>query len=127
MPHDSRSRSRIVLWANRLNRLPRSTRIIVVAVITMELVALAWLVVSRITGVNALDADPQVTTQIVIVCVLGLVFYGVGWWAMVGFDLDPDRPWYAGTPAVWFAAAGAAGLIVIVMLALFGLALGYVL
>jgi len=71
------------------------------------------------------DVDPL--TPALIAVALGVILYAIGWWALVGFEGDPRRPWHAGTPAVLYVAAGGAGLVLIVMLALFGLAFGYVL
>lgn len=119
--------SRIDQWADRMDRMPRTARIILSLAITLELVVLAWLIVAELFGIDIMDSGSKTTVPLLLVLVLGIVFYVVGWWAMVGFDTDPNRPWHAGSPAVLYLAAGAAGLIVLLLLALFGLALGYVL
>jgi len=121
----SRSPSRIDHLADRINRWPRPLRIVVGIVITLELTVLAWLVLAWAFDVAVLAVDPDVTAPLTIVIVLGLLFYGFGWFAMVGFDMHPETPWRAGRPAVWFVAGGAAGLVSIIMLVLFGLAFGY--
>jgi hypothetical protein len=58
---------------------------------------------------------------------LGQAAFLVGWWAVVGFDLNPAQPWHAGRPAGVYVAAGVIGLAVLIVLILFGLLFGYVL
>ncbi len=123
----ARNVSRIELWAARLDRMPRGARVAISLVITLVLVVLAWLVITLVLGVEILDPDPHLEVPLIVVIALGIVFYVIGWWALVGFDLDPQRPWHAGTAAVLYAAAGAASLVLVIMLALFGLAFGYIL
>ena len=117
--------SRITEWTERINRMPRITRIVLALGITLELTVLLSVVIDRtlIDQVVEGSVDPMVPA--LIAAGLGLVFYGVGWWAMVGFELN--QPWRAGTPAVLFVAAGVAGLALIIVLALSGLVFGYLL
>ena len=44
---------------------------------------------------------------------------------LVGFEWNPARPWHPGRAAVLYTAAGGAGLLLVIVLALFGLAFGY--
>jgi hypothetical protein len=117
--------SRVEQWSARLNRMPRVLRMVISLIITLELVVLAWLLIAAALDIDIFDPDPDLTLPLLLVTVLGLVFYGVGWWAMVGFD--SGGPWQAGTPAVIFSAAGCAGFILVIMLVLLGLAFGYIL
>jgi hypothetical protein len=117
--------SRVEQWSNRLNRMPRMLRMVLSLAITLELVILAWLLIAAVLDIHIFDPDPDLTLPLVLITALGLVFYSVGWWAMVGFDTS--GPWQAGPPAVIFAAAGCAGLILVIMLVLLGLAFGYIL
>jgi hypothetical protein len=119
--------SRMQIWAARIDRMPRGVRVVLSLITTLELVVLAWVVMSELFGVDLFDSDPDLLVPLLIVLGLGLVFYGIGWWAMVGFDLDPALPWRAGRPAVLYLAAGIGALVLLIMLALFGLAFGYIL
>lgn len=119
------SLSQFAVWMARINRMPRTARVMFALFFTLELVILAWLVVSALFGIEVLDTDPDATAPLVIVVVLGLVVYGVGWWSMVGFEVT--EAWQAGLPAVIFVAVGMLGLVVLVILVLFGLAFGYIL
>jgi hypothetical protein len=112
-------------WMARIDRMPRMTRIVLALFFTLVLVVLAWLVFSVLFGIEVFDPNPDATAPLVVVVVLGLVVYGVGWWSMVGFEID--QPWQAGLPAVVFVTAGLLGLLLIVVLVLFGLAFGYIL
>lgn len=116
--------SRVEQWSARLNRMPRMLRMVLSLAITLEMVVLAWLLIATILDIELFDPNQDLTVPMVLVTVLGLVFYGVGWWAMVGFD---TAPWQAGTPAVIYTVAGCAGLFLVLMLVLLGLAFGYIL
>jgi len=118
--------SRIDLWARRLNRLPRPARILLSLVVTLELVILVWLALSQMFGINLFSTDSSLTVLLVVVLALGLVFYGIAWWAMVGFDSDPEHPWRAGTPAVILSILGVGGLVMVLVLGVLGLVLKYV-
>jgi hypothetical protein len=117
----------IELWTARLDRLSRLWRVVLSLLITLELVVLCSVIIDRVFIDSVLKGKVGAMTPAWIAAALGLVFYAVGWWALVGFDLDPDEPWHAGRWAVWYVALGAAGLVLMVMLALFGLAFGYLL
>jgi len=116
------SSNRVAQWAARLSRISHLWRIVLGLLIALELAILAWVVVDRIV-INEFGN----TTSTFVAVAVGLVAYAVGWWALVGFDNDPGQPWRAGAPAVWYVTAGAAGLVALIMVALLGLAFGYVL
>lgn len=111
----------------RLNRVRRPWRVVLSLLITLELVALLWLVLAQIFGVGVFEPGDDAGTALLIAVVLGFAVYGLGWAALVGFDLDPDRPWRAGRLAVLYVAAGAAGAFTVAVLILYGLIFGYVL
>src|SRR5690554_8230698 len=116
------STDRDTQWAELLTRVPHVWRIVLVLLVTLVLALLAWVVVDRII-VNEFGSMTPTFAAVAV----GLLVYGVGWWALVGFADDPQHPWHAGASAVWFVAAGAAGLVTLVMLAAVGLIFGYVL
>jgi len=118
---DTYSSDRIAQWAARLSRVPHVWRIVLGGLIAMELAILVWVIVDRVV----INEFGNITSTFVAVAV-GVLAYGVGWWALVGFDGTPGEPWRAGAPAVWYVAAGAAGLVTLIMLAILGLAFGYV-
>jgi hypothetical protein len=117
--------SRITEWTERINRMSRGGRIRLTLVITLVLTVLLSVVIDRTLIDRVVEGSVDPMLPALIAAGLGLVFYGVGWWAMVGFELN--EPWRAGTPAVVFVVAGVAGLVLIIVLALFGLVFGYLL
>jgi hypothetical protein len=119
--------SRIEQWADRLDRMSRAWRVVLSLLITLELVILLSLFIDRVLIDRVVAGDVGAAVPAWIAVILGIVLYIVGWWALVGFDFNPDRPWRAGTPAVLYVAAGGACLVILVILALFGLAFGYLL
>ena len=123
----SHAPSRIEQWAALINRLRRATRIALSVVIALELTLLISLIVDRLLIAAVYDGDVGAMVPALIAVGFGVLFYVIGWWALVGFDADPTRPWRAGRPAVLYAAVGAAGVIALVMLILIGLAQGYIL
>jgi len=118
--HSTLSSDRVALWAERLTRLPHVWRIVLGFLITLVMAILAWVVVDRLV-----IGELGNTTSTFVAVAAGLLVYGVAWWALVGFDDNPQQPWQAGPAAVWLVAAGAAGLVALVMLAVLGLAFGY--
>jgi len=66
-------------------------------------------------------------TPALIEATIGVVLYVIGWWLLVGFDADPEKPWQARPLTVGYVAAGVVVLVLLIMLALFGLAFGYIL
>ncbi|MBI5958166.1 MAG: hypothetical protein HY866_05505 [Chloroflexi bacterium] len=115
--------SRIDLWAGRLNRLPRLGRVILSLLITLELVVLVSIVVDGLLIDEVVAGDVGAGMPILIEAVFGVIFYSLGWWALVGFD----QPWRATTASVLYFAAGVIGLGLILILVLYGLAFGYLL
>lgn len=115
------SSNRVQQWAARLTRISHLWRIVLSFLIALELAMLSWVVVDRIV----INEFGNMTSTFVAVAV-GVLAYGVGWWALVGFDDNPRQLWRADARAVWFVAAGAAGLVALVMLAILGLAFGYI-
>ncbi len=121
------SASAIDRWAARLGRLSRGWRVLLSLVITLELVILLSFVVDRLLIQRVVEGDLARAAPAWIAVGVGLVLYALGWWALVGFDWDPTRPWRPGRAAVLYTAAGGAGLLVMIVLVLFGLAFGYLL
>ncbi len=115
---------RLVAWLDQMSRL---RRVLLSLGITIEYVILVSLVVDRLLIDAVLSGDVEPLVPAWIAAGLGVVFYGIGWWALVGFDIDPDRPWRAGNPAGLYVTGGAVALALLVMLALFGVLFGYVL
>lgn len=115
--------ARIDLWAGRLNRLPRLWRVILNVVITLELVVLVSVIVDNLLIDAVVEGNVGAGTPILIEAIFGVIFYIIGWWALVGFD----DPWRATTASVLYFAAGAISLVLILMLILYGLAFGYLL
>jgi len=115
--------SRIDVWADRLARLSHWVRVFLALAIALELTVLLSIAVDRLLLDAVVDGDVDPMTPALIAVVFGVILYGIGWWAMIGFD----SPWQPGTPAVLYTAAGAAGLVILVALVLFGLAFGYLL
>ncbi|MBN1202336.1 MAG: hypothetical protein JXJ20_10815 [Anaerolineae bacterium] len=129
MPDHNEARyvSPVERWSARIDRMGRRRRIILALLITLELVALTSLIIDRLLIGRVVEGDVNPMTPALIEAGLGLLFYGIGWWAMVGFDWDPQSPWRAGRPAVVYTVLGAASLVLLVLLVLFGLVFGYVL
>lgn len=123
----TKTQSRVDVWALRINRWPRLTRVIVSLAVTVILTLLAWLLLAEIFGLKPLDAETDATLPLLLDVGVALFLYALGWWALVGFDLDPNRPWQAGSVAVLYVAAGVAGAFILIMLFIFGLAFGYIL
>jgi hypothetical protein len=106
--------SRIEQWAARIEALPRLLRITLTLVTTVLLVFLVWALLAELVGGGLVSADPSPALTL-IVALMGMLIYGAGWAALVGFDNRPGGAWHAGPSAVYFLAAGGAALAVIVV------------
>lgn len=113
--------SRMDRWAGRIDRLSRMMRVSLSLGITLVLVVLIWLVLGVIFGVEPLDPSPDTTAPLFLTVCLGMAVYAVGWAALVGFELDPERPWRAGPASVLMVVAGLTGLIMVIMLVIYAL------
>ncbi len=122
-----RSETRMALWVARIERWPRVGRMVLSFVIALILSGLVWWAVAQLLGIGPLEAHPNATLALGIVVVAGFVFYGYGWWVLVGFDTDPARPWQARPRSVWYVFLGGVGLVMVVVLLLLGLVYGYLL
>ena len=122
-----RSETRMALWLARIERWPRVGRIALSFIITLVLAGLVWWAVAKALGIGPLEEHPDATLALVIVVVAGFAFYVYGWWVLVGFDRDPARPWQAHPRSVWYVWVGGVGLLLAVLLLLFGLVYGYIL
>ncbi|MGQ9850501.1 MAG: hypothetical protein ACUVSU_10690 [Aggregatilineaceae bacterium] len=121
------SADRIGQWAAWINRQSRGRRVALSLAITVELVILVSVLVDRLLIDRVTAGDLSRAAPAWIAAGVGVVVYVLGWWALVGFDWNPAQPWRAGTGAVLFTVAGAAALIVLAVLALYGLVFGYLL
>jgi hypothetical protein len=122
-----RSQTRYARLVGWLDRLPRLRRVLLSLGITVEFVILASLVIDRLLIDSVLSGDVHPLVPAWVAAGLGVVFYGIGWWALVGFDFDADHPWRAGNPAGLYVTAGLLALALLAVLVLFGMMFGYVL
>ncbi len=110
-----------------LDRQPRGRRVALSLAITVELVILVSVMVDRLLVDRVIAGDLSRSAPAWIAAGTGVIVYVIGWWVLVGFDWNPGQPWRAGKGAVLFAVIGAAALIVLMVLALYGLLFGYLL
>ncbi|GIV81775.1 MAG: hypothetical protein KatS3mg051_1129 [Anaerolineae bacterium] len=114
-------------WAAWIQRQSRGRRVALSLAITVELVILVSVVVDRLLVDRVTAGDLSRSAPAWIAAGTGVIVYVIGWWALVGFDWNPGQPWRAGKSAVLFTVIGAAALIVLIVLALYGLLFGYLL
>lgn len=115
--------SRTERIANRINALSRPSRMAIniwISLMTMGVVGLP--LVFLFGGQNKASTIP-----IVAVATVWLVVYAAGWYALIGFDLDEERPWQAGKPAVWIVVIGIIMTFLVALELIFGLLFGLVL
>lgn len=127
MAQETRSlwQMRMQRWTARLSRWSRWLRVTLSLIITLELTVFVGLLVDSIVVGDALSQDVGArTTALVIIAVVGVVIYAVGWWALVGFDFDPDHPWQANAASVLFVLAGLIAFFVLAVLVVAGLLFG---
>jgi TRAP-type C4-dicarboxylate transport system permease small subunit len=117
--------TRVEKIAARVDRMSRPARIAINMVISLLVVAVLGLPVTLLFAGDASEGSVLYAPSI-IVAVIWLIIYGVGWWALVGFDVDPQQPWQAGKPAVWVTVLGAGAAFVLLLEIIFGLLYGLV-
>jgi hypothetical protein len=102
-------------WAARIEGIPRLTRIILTLIITVFVVLLLWAVLAEVVGGGITSADPNANITLLVI-VLGVVFYGAAWGALVGFENRQEKTWHAGPSAVYFLIVGLVSLILLVII-----------
>jgi hypothetical protein len=117
---------RIDRIARRVGRIPRFSRILLATAISLVIVGLVALPMAFIIADQAAEGGVLYGPTIVIALVF-LVAYGLGWWALVGFDADPNQPWQADRPAGWMVVVGIVALVVLLLEVIFGLLFGFAL
>lgn len=102
-------------WAARIDAIPRLMRIILTLIITVFLVLALWAVLAEVAGGGITSANPNANITLLAI-VLGVIFYGAAWGALVGFENRQDKTWHAGPAAVYFLIAGLLSLVLLVII-----------
>ncbi len=110
--------SRFDRIANRINRLPRRSRILIamgVSLMIMALVGLPLVYLSAGDSIEEISKKDNLTVPTIIVIGIWLVIYVLCWQALVGFSSDEEQPWEAGKPAVWAVLGGCLATILVIV------------
>lgn len=115
--------------AARLDRMSRGSRIMLNMWTSIAVSVLIGLPVVLLFSrdVNQLEQGEILYAPTIIVAVLWLVVYAYGWWALVGFDWDPEVPWRARQPAVAMLVVSVIASFLLVLEAVVALMFGFVL
>jgi hypothetical protein len=98
----------------RAQSMSRPTRIVINTLISLLIVALIGLpIMFFIAGDDSGESGGTSTMPVTILAVLWLIIYGVGWWALVGFDIEEE--WQPGRPAGWMLVVGIGGLLLLII------------
>lgn len=111
----------IQVW---VDRLPRGSRIGLNAIISLMVMVVLGLPIVLITAgsqVNSVESGEVLYLPTIVIAVLWLVLYGVGWWALVGFDWDVEQEWRAQRTSVYVVLLGAAAFVITIFGCIFGL------
>lgn len=111
---------RIVARIDALSRPSRMALNIWVSLVVMGVIGLPLVF---LTG----GENGGSTASVIIVAVVWLIVYATGWYAFLGFDLDEERPWQAGKPAVWMVVMGVVMTFLVIVELIFGFLFGFVL
>lgn len=111
----------VQIW---VDGLPRGARIGLNAFISLLVMVVLGLPIVLITAgsqVNEIESGEVLYIPTIVIAVAWLAIYGIGWWALVGFDWDLDIEWRAERPAVWMVLLGATAFLLIIFGCIFGL------
>lgn len=110
----------------RAQGMSRPTRIIINTLISLLIVALIGVpMMFLIAGDDSAEGGGASTLPVTIIAVLWLIIYGVGWWALVGFDIEEE--WQPGRPAGWMLVVGIGALLILIIEIVAGLLFGLLL
>lgn len=113
-------RTRLDSLVYQIDQLPRLSRI-------MLNMLWALMIVGILVSPLVLLLSTETLSNLIIFMAIGWVaVYAVGWWAMVGFDLD-DQPWQAGKPAAWYTIVGVGATVALIAEFIFGLLYAFLL
>lgn len=119
--------SRLDLLTARINHWSRPLRIAMTTFITLVIVVIVGYIVDRLLLQAVYDEELSAWVPTIIMGVVGLGTYGGGWWLLVGFDWNVDKPWQARRASTIFVLAGLFGFGIVLLGLLSGLVFGYLL
>jgi hypothetical protein len=100
----------------RAQRMARPTRIVINTLISLLIVALIGVpLMFLISGDDSASGGSASTMPVTIIAILWLIAYGVGWWALVGFDSNIEEEWQPGRPAGWMLVVGIGALLILII------------
>lgn len=108
---------RLIVW---IDRWARPLRIAMATYVTLVVIVMLGYVMDLLILDQVYAGEISTTVPTLIITVLGVVTYGVGWWLLVGFDLNPDRPWQATFASAMWVILGAVGTLIILLALIFG-------
>ncbi len=121
--------SRSQRLAERIDRMSRGTRIMLNMWTSIAISVLIGfpivLILSR--NVSDLEQGQILYAPTIVIAVIWLLIYAYGWWALVGFDWNPEVPWKAGKPAVAMVVATVVATFLLILEIVFALLFGFVL
>ena len=122
----TRPSARIDRITRRVASMSRPTRIVVNMLISLTVVALIGLpIMFLLAGSDTIEGGGVATVPVTILAVIWVVTYGIGWWAMVGFDTDVE--WVARRPAGWMMVFGVMAFLIFALEIILSLLFGFVL
>lgn len=122
----TRPSARIDRITRRVAQMSRPTRIVVNMLISLTVVGLMGLpIMFLLAGSDTVEGGGVATIPVTVLAVVWLVTYGIGWWAMVGFDTDVE--WVAGRPAGWMLVFGVMVFLIFALEIILSLLFGFVL
>lgn len=118
-----RTLTRTERLATRIDTFSRPSRMALNIWVSLVVMGVIGLPLVFLTG----GENGGSTASVVVVAVVWLIVYATGWYAFLGFDLDEERPWQAGKPAVWMVVMGVVMTFLVIVELIFGFLFGFVL
>ena len=111
--------NRIDVLTQRINDWSRRLRIVVTSALTLVYLLIFGIILDRFIADPVYNEELSIWVPSVIITVFGVAIYACGWFLLVGFDWDSDKPWVSRRASAYFVVTGLIcfGIVLIALLA----------
>jgi len=116
-----KQKNRLDALTQRLNQWSRGARIGMNTFVTLMFILVVGFIVDRLLLRAVYEERLSVWVPTLIISALGVVIYAGGWFLLVGYDWDAEKPWQARRASTLFVLSGLFAFGVIILAVVGGL------
>ena len=110
--------NRVDLLTQRINHWSRRLRIVVTSALTIVYLLIFGFILDRLIADRVYNDELSIWVPSIIITVIGVGIYAYGWFLLVGFDWDAEKPWIARRASAYFVIVGliCSGIVMVALL-----------